>query len=99
MECSVNGHCSRLRNSSTERMRARMERSITQSRDSKADARASNEELAHHVLQSTINCGVTEFCICPGGRNAPLLACLETQDFLTCFWGFEERSTAFFALG
>lgn len=63
------------------------------------EEKITNEILAHTVLQTAIDCGVEEFCICPGARNAPLLASIATQDFLKCYWGFEERSTSFFALG
>lgn len=58
-----------------------------------------NENLAQKVLQEIINSGAQEFCICPGGRNAPFCAILRgNPHFKTHFWN-DERSAAFFALG
>ena len=55
--------------------------------------------LAKHILEEVISQGVTEFCLCPGSRNAPLIYPLihSSQVHLT-YWP-EERSAAFFALG
>ena len=52
--------------------------------------------LSHLYIQ-----GMREFVICPGGRNAPFVEALEKlkdQD-IEIHYGFEERSSAFFALG
>jgi 2-succinyl-5-enolpyruvyl-6-hydroxy-3-cyclohexene-1-carboxylate synthase len=58
-----------------------------------------NKELAQHVLEETKKVGMTELCICPSARNAPLVAvCSDSRDFRTYYWP-EERSAAFFALG
>jgi 2-succinyl-5-enolpyruvyl-6-hydroxy-3-cyclohexene-1-carboxylate synthase len=61
---------------------------------------APNQALAVHVVSRLRAAGVRTFCLCPGGRNAPLVEALlgavegaEVLDF------FEERSAAFFALG
>ncbi|HSK09371.1 MAG TPA: 2-succinyl-5-enolpyruvyl-6-hydroxy-3-cyclohexene-1-carboxylic-acid synthase [Vicinamibacterales bacterium] len=60
-----------------------------------------NQALALEVIEAAWRAGVRTFCLCPGGRNAPLVEALEPLraggaeviDF------FEERSAAFFALG
>lgn len=62
---------------------------------------APNQALAVEVIARLRAAGVGTFCLCPGGRNAPLVQALddlgaagvEVLDF------FEERSAAFFALG
>ena len=61
---------------------------------------ATNQALALEVVARLRGAGVRTFCLCPGGRNAPLVEALtaeasgiEVLDF------FEERSAAFFALG
>ncbi len=62
---------------------------------------APNQALALEVVARLRARGVRTFCLCPGGRNAPLVEALgsvsaadvEVLDF------FEERSAAFFALG
>lgn len=42
--------------------------------------------------------GVTDICLCPGGRNAPLVYALDSFDF--CLHSFiDERTASFFALG
>ena len=45
--------------------------------------------------------GVRTFCVCPGGRNAPLVEALEPlpADGLEVLSFFDERSAGFFALG
>lgn len=58
-----------------------------------------NEELAFYIIQEAIRCGVAEFCICPGNRNAPLYQVLMQAASLTKYFWYEERSAAFFALG
>lgn len=58
-----------------------------------------NEVLAQHIVQEAINCGVREFCICPGARNGPLFHALMKENQIKKYFWFEERSSAFFALG
>jgi 2-succinyl-5-enolpyruvyl-6-hydroxy-3-cyclohexene-1-carboxylate synthase len=58
-----------------------------------------NTQLAAYVLQSLLDLGVTEFCVCPGSRNHPLFGILNQQKGLTIYYWYEERSAAFFALG
>jgi len=56
-----------------------------------ARAAALVEQLAAH--------GVEECCVCPGGRNSPLVLVLERVTGLSVRFFFEERAAAFFALG
>jgi 2-succinyl-5-enolpyruvyl-6-hydroxy-3-cyclohexene-1-carboxylate synthase len=58
-----------------------------------------NKMLAKQVLEEVISQGVTEFCFCPGGRNAPLLYPLAHSSQVKVYYWPEERSAAFFALG
>ncbi|MFN4173617.1 MAG: thiamine pyrophosphate-binding protein, partial [Parachlamydiaceae bacterium] len=56
-------------------------------------------ELAHENIQKLIDYGVREFVVCPGSRNQPFLNVLLNENKLKKWYGFEERSSAFFALG
>lgn len=56
-------------------------------------------ELAHDSIQKLIDYGVREFVVCPGSRNQPFLNVLLNEPKLKKWYGFEERSSAFFALG
>ena len=74
-----------------------------------------NLEIARKTLERVRAAGVTDFCVCGGSRNAPLIAALadgrwpmaETQDTsangerptANVFSFVDERSAAFFALG
>ncbi|MHB8635567.1 MAG: 2-succinyl-5-enolpyruvyl-6-hydroxy-3-cyclohexene-1-carboxylic-acid synthase [Fimbriimonadaceae bacterium] len=59
-----------------------------------------NSDLATHVLDQLWLVGVNEVCVCPGGRNAPLVEALIAPGCrFKVTWHFEERSAAFFALG
>lgn len=58
-----------------------------------------NEQLAQHLLEMAIAQGVSEFCLCPGARNAPLVSLLTKSSALKKHYWYEERSAAFFALG
>lgn len=51
------------------------------------------------VLQAVIDAGVRDFCICPGGRNAPFISHLKLEPELHQYFFYDERSAAFFALG
>ncbi len=57
-----------------------------------------NKQIVEQVLQEACKTGISEFCICPGGRNAPFVPAL-SQKGIKCYYWFEERSAAFFALG
>ena len=58
-----------------------------------------NQPLAQDVLDQLAKVGVKELSICPGGRNAPFVALLSGSKRFECFYWYEERSAAFFALG
>ena len=53
---------------------------------------------ARRVIEEACRRGATDFCVCAGSRNAPLLAVLGGSD-LRIFSFVDERSAAFFALG
>jgi len=54
-----------------------------------------NLAAARNLLERVRGAGVTDFCVCGGSRNAPLIAVL-TGNVYTFI---DERSAAFFALG
>ena len=58
-----------------------------------------NIDLAKRILQGLYSQGVCDFCLCPGSRNAPLIAVLEHARNIRLHFFFDERSAAFFALG
>lgn len=58
-----------------------------------------NAQLAKQVLEEVIAQGITEFCLCPGARNAPLVYPLVRSSQVRIYYWPEERSAAFFALG
>ncbi|MCB1118884.1 MAG: 2-succinyl-5-enolpyruvyl-6-hydroxy-3-cyclohexene-1-carboxylic-acid synthase [Chlamydiia bacterium] len=49
-------------------------------------------------IEEMLRCGVEEFSLCPGARNAELCQALFASSVKTYNW-YEERSAAFFALG
>ncbi len=58
-----------------------------------------NITLAKKVVAELQRMGVKEFCLCPGGRNSPLVVVLEKTSGIKLYTHFEERAAAFFALG
>ncbi|HEX8619188.1 MAG TPA: thiamine pyrophosphate-binding protein [Thermoanaerobaculia bacterium] len=50
------------------------------------------------VIDAVRTLGATEFCVCAGSRNSPLLVALGNSD-ATLFSFVDERAAAFFALG
>ena len=58
-----------------------------------------NIQTSLHIIQELYKKGVDTFCICPSSRNAPLVEVLTRSKGLTLFQFFDERSSAFFALG
>jgi 2-succinyl-5-enolpyruvyl-6-hydroxy-3-cyclohexene-1-carboxylate synthase len=52
-----------------------------------------------NLVQALNQLGVQEFCVCAGSRNAPFVELLSRVHGVKVWWGFEERSMAFFALG
>ena len=57
-----------------------------------------NIERARELIARLRVFGVSEFCVCAGSRNSPLLAVLGSSD-ARLFSFVDERSAAFFALG
>ena len=56
--------------------------------------------MAAEILGVLRGAGVRTICLCPGGRNAPLvLACEAAAETFDLVSFFEERSASFFALG
>jgi 2-succinyl-5-enolpyruvyl-6-hydroxy-3-cyclohexene-1-carboxylate synthase len=59
-----------------------------------------NQALATAVVGRLLEAGVRTFCLCPGGRNAPLVEVLEgLGPAVEVLSFFDERSAGFFALG
>ena len=58
-----------------------------------------NEILTYQVLQAALDIGVKEFVLCPGSRNSSFVQALKSEQSITSYYMFEERSSAFFALG
>jgi 2-succinyl-5-enolpyruvyl-6-hydroxy-3-cyclohexene-1-carboxylate synthase len=66
-----------------------------------------NQALSLEVVEWLVRAGVRTICLCPGGRNAPLVEVLDAlsrpetppASRLEILDFFEERSAAFFALG
>ena len=59
-----------------------------------------NIQVSEKILSQLVHLhGGTSFCICPGGRNAPLVAVVSRAKGLQTFSFFDERSAGFFALG
>lgn len=57
-------------------------------------------DLVIQVLQTAVDHGVREFCVCAGARNAEFIMALTSQKQpWPVHYFFEERSAAFFALG
>ena len=59
-----------------------------------------NIELSEKlIIQLVKTHGVQTFCLCPGGRSAPLVSVVSHTKGLEVFSFFEERSAGFFAIG
>ena len=60
-----------------------------------------NQALAVAVVERLRASGVRTFCVCPGGRNAPLVEALDglPAGLVSILSFFDERSAGFFALG
>ena len=57
------------------------------------------ETTCLQVIMSAVKCGITDFCLCPGGRNVPFIKILKQQKHLQTYYFYDERSAGFFALG
>lgn len=59
-----------------------------------------NIALSEKVITQLVKIhGVRTFCLCPGGRNAPLVSVVSQAKGLKVFSFFEERVAGFFAMG
>ena len=63
------------------------------------EKRQMNISLAQFIIKELAVFGVSDFCICPGGRSAPFVEVLSHSKGSKLFYFFEERSAGFFALG
>ena len=58
--------------------------------------------LAHSIIRQLIECGVSDFVLSPGSRNAPLSIALQEaaqKNLIELHVKIDERGAAFFALG
>ncbi len=51
------------------------------------------------LLERLADAGVGQLCLCPGGRNSPIVLAAQCARGFRCYSFFEERSAAFFAVG
>jgi 2-succinyl-5-enolpyruvyl-6-hydroxy-3-cyclohexene-1-carboxylate synthase len=58
-----------------------------------------NISTAREVIERVRRAGATDFCVCGGSRNAPLIAVLGGMSGVRLISFIDERSAAFFALG
>ncbi|MDH5198725.1 MAG: 2-succinyl-5-enolpyruvyl-6-hydroxy-3-cyclohexene-1-carboxylic-acid synthase [Gemmatimonadota bacterium] len=58
-----------------------------------------NVHRAADLVTALAAVGVRDFCVCPGGRNAPLVVVLARATGITVHSFFDERAAAYFALG
>ena len=59
----------------------------------------SNIKVSFELIETLARCGVMDYCVCPGSRNAPLIEVLEKCENIRVFYHFDERAAGFFALG
>ena len=58
-----------------------------------------NRLWAHLIVEELVRCGVGFFCVAPGSRSTPLVAALADNKKARSLVHFDERGTAFAALG
>ena len=63
------------------------------------DTARANRLWADLIVGELVRCGVTFFCVAPGSRSTPLIAALANNDEAQTLVHFDERGTAFAALG
>ncbi|MSX69923.1 MAG: 2-succinyl-5-enolpyruvyl-6-hydroxy-3-cyclohexene-1-carboxylate synthase, partial [Actinobacteria bacterium] len=59
-------------------------------------------KLAHSIIRQLIECGISDFVLSPGSRNAPLSIALQeaaAKNLIELHVKIDERGAAFFALG
>ncbi|MDQ7040983.1 MAG: 2-succinyl-5-enolpyruvyl-6-hydroxy-3-cyclohexene-1-carboxylic-acid synthase [Rhodothermus sp.] len=57
------------------------------------------QEWADRLIDELVRCGVTCFCIAPGSRSTPLVAAVARHPAAQALVHYDERGTAFWALG
>ncbi|HZF59855.1 MAG TPA: thiamine pyrophosphate-binding protein, partial [Rubrobacter sp.] len=68
--------------------------------DSSAPAGAlANRLWARLIVEELLRCGVDSFCVAPGSRSTPLVAALAENERARKLVHYDERGTAFAALG
>ncbi len=58
-----------------------------------------NRLWAYLIVEELVRCGVDFFCVAPGSRSTPLVAALAANEKARSLVHFDERGTAFAALG
>ncbi|MDQ3430342.1 MAG: 2-succinyl-5-enolpyruvyl-6-hydroxy-3-cyclohexene-1-carboxylic-acid synthase, partial [Actinomycetota bacterium] len=58
-----------------------------------------NRLWAYLIVEELLRCGVGLFCVAPGSRSTPLIAALAANERAESLIHFDERGTAFAALG
>ncbi|HEX2729346.1 MAG TPA: thiamine pyrophosphate-binding protein, partial [Rubrobacteraceae bacterium] len=58
-----------------------------------------NQLWAALTVEELVRCGVGLFCVAPGSRSTPLVAALASNPKAKSLIHFDERGTAFAALG
>ena len=58
-----------------------------------------NRLWAHLIVEELVRCGVDFFCVSPGSRSTPLVAALSENSKAKSLVHFDERGSAFAALG
>jgi 2-succinyl-5-enolpyruvyl-6-hydroxy-3-cyclohexene-1-carboxylate synthase len=58
-----------------------------------------NRLWANLIVEELVRCGVDFFCVAPGSRSTPLVAALAANERARSLVHFDERGTAFAALG
>ena len=70
--------------------------------DCREDEMNSATTLAHSIIRQLIECGISDFVLSPGSRNAPLSIALQEaakKNLIELHVKIDERGAAFFALG
>jgi len=63
------------------------------------DTPRANRLWAYLIVEELLRCGVCFFCVAPGSRSTPLVAALAANERARSLIHFDERGTAFAALG
>ena len=63
------------------------------------DTPRANRLWAYLIVEELLRCGVDFFCVAPGSRSTPLVAALAANEKARSLIHFDERGTAFAALG